>query len=104
VTTVADMAAARWMRRGDIALRIVAAVPVGYAVSSLWAMALARVLPMARSEASVTAALVALALCAVAAMYAFAARSGLRALIVLVLLSAVAGAIAYVSMVSGGRA
>lgn len=95
---------ARLLRRGDIALRVVAAVPVAYAVASLWAMALARVLPMSRSEATVAASLVALVLCAVAAMYAFAARTGLRALIVLVLLGAVAGGIAWVSIASGGRA
>lgn len=104
MTTVADMGAARWRRRVDIALRIVAAVPIGYGVSSLWAMALARILPMSRSEATVTATLVALALCAVTAMYAFAARSGLRALVALLVLGGIAGAIAWSSIASGGRA
>lgn len=92
-----------WKRRGDVALRIVAAVPLGYAVASLWAMALARLLPGSPSEASIAAALIALALCAVAAMYAFAARSGLRAFVVLLTLGAVAGAIAWGSIAAGGR-
>ena len=71
-------ARARWARRGDIALRVVASVPLAYATASLWAMALARLLPGDRAEATVTAALIALALCALAAMWAFAARSGWR--------------------------
>lgn len=102
--TTIDMHRARWLRRGDIALRILTAVPIGYAVASLWAMALARILPMARSEASLTGALVALALCAVVAMYAFAARSGLRAFAVVVALGALAGAITWISIGAGGRA
>ena len=92
-----------WRRRSDNALRIVAAVPVGYGVASLWAMALARILPMAPSEASVTGALVALALCAFAAMYAYGARSGWRALWVLLLLGGVAGGIAWLSITTSGR-
>lgn len=96
--------AARWRRRGDNALRFLAAVPVGYGVSSLWAMALARVLPMERSEATVTGALVALLLCALTAMYAYAARSGWRALLTLLLLGGVAAAIAWGSIATGGKA
>lgn len=57
-----------WLRRGDMALRIIAAVPLGYAVASLWAMALARLLPGDRAEATVAATLIAFSLCAVAAM------------------------------------
>ena len=98
------MPRARWMRRADITLRIIAAVPLGYATSSLWGMALARILPMERSEATVTASLIAIALCAVAAMYAFAARSGLRAFLVLVLLGALAGGITWLSIANTGRA
>jgi hypothetical protein len=40
---------ARWARRGDLTLRVIAAVPLGYGVASLWAMALARLLPGTRS-------------------------------------------------------
>ncbi len=92
-----------WRRRGDMVLRVIAAVPLGYAVGSLWAMALARLLPGDRAEATVAATLIAFALCAFAAMWAFAARSGWRALWTLVLLGAVAGAITWLSIQSGGR-
>ncbi len=96
-------ARARWARRGDIGLRIVAAVPLAYATASLWAMAIARLLPGDRAEASVTAALIALALCAVAAMWAFAARSGWRAIWTLGVAAAVAAAITWVSIDVTGR-
>lgn len=94
---------ARWARRGDIALRVVAAIPLGYAVASLWAMALARLLPGTRTGATGAATLIALALCAVHAMWAFAARSGWRATWTLLLAGAVAAAIAAGSILSGGR-
>jgi len=103
VITTATSQATRWRRRGDNALRFVAAVPVGYGASSLWAMALARILPMSRSEATVTATLVALLLCALAPMYAYAERSGWRALLVLMLLGGIAGAIAWSSITATGR-
>jgi hypothetical protein len=86
-----------------VSLRVVAAIPLGYAVASLWAMALARVLPGARSEATVTATLVAFVIAAAAAMYAFAARSGWRATWVLLVLGSVAGAIAWMSIAATGR-
>jgi ABC-type sugar transport system permease subunit len=93
-----------WQRRGDMALRVIAAVPLGYVVGSLWAMALARVLPGDRVQATVAATLVAFALCAFAAMWAFAARSGWRAVWTLCLTGGVAGAIAWLSIVEAGRA
>ena len=96
-------ARARWARRGDIALRVVASVPLAYATASLWAMALARLLPGDRAEATVTAALIALALCALAAMWAFAARSGWRAIWTLGLAAAVAAAITWKSIDATGR-
>ena len=92
-----------WRRRGDNALRFVAAVPLGYAVASAWAMALARLLPGDRSEATITATLMAFVICAAAAMYAYAARSGGRAMLVLALLGAAAGGIAWSSIAGGGR-
>ena len=96
-------ARARWARRGDIALRVVASVPLAYATASLWAMALARLLPGDRAEATVTAALIAIALCALAAMWAFAARSGWRAIWTLGLAAAVAAAITWISIDATGR-
>lgn len=79
-------------------LRIVAAVPLGYAVASLWAMALARLLPGDRAEATVAATLVAFALCAGNAMWAFAARSGWRAFWMLAVAGAIAGGLTWLSI------
>jgi len=92
-----------WRRSGDMALRVVAAVPLGYAVGSVWAMALARLLPLAAAEASVTGQLVAFAICAAAAMWAFAASSGWRATWTLLLIGGAAAAMAWTSMAGGGR-
>ncbi|WP_422057670.1 hypothetical protein [Sphingomonas sp.] len=61
-------------------LRIAVALPIGYGVATLWAMALSRTLPMTRAAATTTGMLVAFVICAVVAMWAFAARSGVRAL------------------------
>ena len=97
-------AQARWARRGDIALRVLAAVPFGYAASSLWAMALARLLPGTRSGTTVAAALIGLALCAVLAMWAFAARSGWRAVWTISVAGGVAAAITWLSITVTGRA
>lgn len=92
-----------WRRGGDMALRIVAAVPLGYATASLWAMALARLLPGDRAQATIAATLIAFALCAFAAMWAFAARSGWRAFWTLAVLGAAAGAVAWGSIQMTGR-
>lgn len=96
-------AAGRWRARGDMTLRILAAIPLGYAVASLWAMAIARLLPGNRAEASITGTLVAFVLCAVAAMWAFAARSGWRAFWTLAAAGGVAGAIVWASIAATGR-
>ncbi len=103
MTAGVDHARARWARRGDIGLRVVAAVPIAYATASLWAMALARMLPGDRAEASITASLIAVALCAIAAMWAFAARSGWRALWTLVVAAGIAAAITWLSIDATGR-
>lgn len=92
-----------WRRLGDNALRLIAAMPVGYAVASLWAMALARILPGDSAQATVAAALIALLLCALAAMWAYAARSGWRALWTLVVAGGIAGAITKGSIAIWGR-
>lgn len=96
-------AAGPWRQRGDMVLRVLAAIPLGYAVASLWAMALARLLPGDRAEATITAMLVAFILCAVAAMWSFAARSGWRAFWTLATAGTVAGAITWISTQLGGR-
>ncbi|WP_230769874.1 hypothetical protein [Sphingomonas sp. Leaf4] len=92
-----------WRRGIDNLLRIVAAMPVGYGVASLWAMALARILPGERSAATITATLIAFVLCAAAVMWAYAARSGWRALWTLCVLGGVAAAITWGSIAIGGR-
>ncbi|WP_157134623.1 hypothetical protein [Sphingomonas sp. PAMC 26605] len=94
----------RWRRRADAALRILVAMPGGYAVASLWAMALARILPGGPAAATITATLVAFALCAVTAMWAFAARSGWRAAWTTLLGGGIAAAIAFGSIALTGRA
>lgn len=96
-------AARAWRRRGDTALRVVAAIPGGYAVASLWAMALARVLPFGPAQATFAAMIVAFAICAITAMWAFAARSGWRALWTIVLAGIVATGITAVSIHAWGR-
>ena len=69
----------RWHRTGDVLLRILVALPIGYGVATLWAMALSVILPMPVSDAVTTGMLVAFVICAVIAMWAFAARSGIMA-------------------------
>jgi hypothetical protein len=92
-----------WRHRADTALRVVVAMPGGYAVASLWAMALARILPGGPAEATFTATLVAFALCAFTAMWAFAARSGWRAAWTTLLGGGIAAAIAFGSIALTGR-
>nr|WP_277925654.1 hypothetical protein [Sphingomonas sp. JXJ CY 53] len=82
---------------------MIAAMPVGYAVASLWAMALARILPGDPVQTTMAAALIALLLCALAAMWAYAARSGWRALWTLAVAGGVAGAITWGSVAIWGR-
>jgi ABC-type sugar transport system permease subunit len=93
----------RWQRTGDMVLRILAAIPIGYAVGSLWAMALARLLPGDRAQATIAATLMAFVICAVAAMWAFTARSGWRALWTLSLFGALAAGITWISITMTGR-
>ncbi len=103
MTSSGKAADARWRRHGDNALRLVAALPGGYAVASLWAMALARILPGGPASATVVATLIAFVVCAVAVMWAYAARSGWRAVWTLTIAGALAGAIAWGSILTGGR-
>lgn len=59
--------------------RTLAAIVGGYALAATCSMFLALALPMARSQAVLTGMLVAIALCACAALWAFATRTALRA-------------------------
>jgi hypothetical protein len=103
MSRIGTLEARAWRRRGDMVLRVVSALPLGYAVASLSAMALARLLPGPRSEATIVATLIAFVVCAFAAMWAFAARSGWRACWTLALAGGVAGAIAWTSITLTGR-
>ncbi len=103
MTTAGQARHILWRRATDNLLRIVAAMPVGYGVASLWAMALARILPGDRVAATVWASLIAFAICAGAVMWAYAARSGWRALWTLAVLGGIAAAIAQGSIAIGGR-
>ena len=103
MTAAAQVRHVLWRGVGDNALRLIAALPVGYAVASLWSMALARILPGDPAQATVAAALIGLLLCALAAMWAYAARSGWRALWTLVLAGGVAGAICWGSIAIWGQ-
>ena len=93
-----------WRKRGDIVLRILAALPLGYAVGTLWAIALSVILPMRPEEATTVGMLVAFAICAVSAMWAFAAKSGWRAMWVLAVAGGVAAALAWIATRAGGVA
>ena len=67
-------------RRGmAIVVRAAAAIGGGYALASLAAVALALVLPLGRMDAVLTGMMAGLVVHAAAAVWAFAARSALRA-------------------------
>lgn len=91
----------RRRRLGDLMLRIAVALPIGYGVATLWAMALSRTLPMTRAAATTTGMLVAFAICAVVAMWAFAARSGVRALAITAIFGGAAGLLLWLSFLGG---
>jgi len=59
--------------------RSLAAIVGGYALAATSAMFFAVALPIARSQAVLTGMLIAIVLCACAALWAFATRSALRA-------------------------
>ncbi len=65
--------------RAGIASRSVAAMAGGYALAATTSSFLALALPMDRAQAVLTGMLVAIAVCACAALWAFAARSALNA-------------------------
>lgn len=85
-------------------LRILAALPLGYAVATLWAIALSVILPMRPEQATTVGMLAAFAICAVAAMWSFAAKSGWKAVWVLAVAGGVAAALAWVMTRGGGVA
>jgi hypothetical protein len=68
-----------WAYRGGVLVRAIAAIGGGYAVSALWAAAIATWLPATKVEAALTATLIALIVYPCAIMWCFAARSAVRA-------------------------
>lgn len=99
-----NQAASPWRKAGDQALRLITAMPLGYAVATLWAMALSRILPLRPDEAAGVGMLVAFVICAIVAMWAYAATSGWRAMRLVLALGVVAGAIVWIAIATGGRA
>ncbi|EQA99417.1 hypothetical protein V475_15195 [Sphingobium baderi LL03] len=83
--------------------RIVTAIPLGYAATSLMVMALARLLPGDRAQATVLATLLSFALYAALIVYVFAASSARKAFCVTLALGALGGGIAWLSIAMGGR-
>lgn len=84
-----------YSRAITLASRVAAALIGGYALAYFGAGALARLLPLANSEAVVVASLLGLLLYALAIMGVFAARSAGRAWGVLVMLVLPCAAIMY---------
>lgn len=67
----------------------------GYAVAACWAAALARLLPGAKADATLVATMAAFVVYALAAIWAYAARSTLRAAVGLLAAGALAALIAW---------
>ena len=76
---MARTAPVTWRYRAAIASRTIAALIGCYGASTAIAMALARVLPMSRSEAATTATMVATLVLPALVMMVFAVRSAWRA-------------------------
>lgn len=89
--------------RLSVWVRVLTAFPLGYGATSLLVMALARLLPGDRAQATVTAALLSFAVYAGLVVAVFAARSARRAFLTTVAIGAVAGSIAWASIAMGGR-
>ncbi len=69
-----------WRYRTAVAARALAAIFGGYAVSALWAAALAVMLPAVRVEAALTATMLALVIYPCAVMWCFATHTVARAI------------------------
>jgi hypothetical protein len=82
-----------WHYRAGVAIRALAAILGGYALSAAWAAALALVLPAVRVEAALAATMTALAVYPCAAMWCFGARTALRAVAGLLVAGALPAAI-----------
>ncbi|HEX8602876.1 MAG TPA: iron transporter [Pseudoduganella sp.] len=86
-----------WRYRAGVAVRALAAIPGGYAVSAAWAAALGVILPAVRVEAAVTATMLALVIYPCAAMWCFGARTAPRAIAGMLAAGALPAAIVLLS-------
>lgn len=86
-----------------IAARVVAAVPLNYAVTSALTMLVARLLPGDAAQASIGATTLSFAIFAGLAMTAFAVRSVAKLWLGLVATGLVAGAADWALIAVGGR-
>ncbi|GGX88594.1 iron transporter [Massilia dura] len=86
-----------WRYRAGVAVRALAAIAGGYALSAAWAAALALTLPAVRVEAALTATMLALAIYPCAAMWCFGARTAPRAVAGLLIAGALPAAILLLS-------
>lgn len=84
-----------WRYRANVAARVVAGTIGAYAVAALFAMALARILPMDRAQAVVPATLLAFLIVPVVTIWAFLARGPWRAWAGVIALGAFFAAIAW---------
>ncbi|WP_338770268.1 iron transporter [Massilia sp. METH4] len=82
-----------WRYRTGVAVRALAAILGGYALSAAWAAALALMLPAVRVEAALTGTMMALAIYPCAAMWCFGARTALRAIVGLLIAGALPAAV-----------
>jgi hypothetical protein len=96
-------AGSAWRARLDVAARAVAAVPGGYAVTSLAVALLARHLPLSPSEAVTAATLASFAIYAVVILLAFSARRTATVWLWMSGAAAVLGAALWLSIHLGGR-
>ena len=97
------MQADRGGGRLAVTVRIIAAVPVNYVLTSTVTALLARHLPMATAEASIAATLMSYAVFAVIAMVAVAATSSLRLWLWMGGATLTLGSLLWLSIRIGGR-
>ncbi|TCM15691.1 hypothetical protein EDF56_10919 [Novosphingobium sp. PhB165] len=93
--------------KGNLAARLLAAVPANYALSSLAAACVARALAhglaVSAPEASMAATLLSFAIFAVLALAAFGMRSVVRLWLWMLVSGAVMGGYLWFSLTTGGR-
>ncbi|RIA36610.1 hypothetical protein DFR49_3893 [Hephaestia caeni] len=93
----------RRVSRWGVAVRVLAAIPANYLLTSLATACLARVLAMPPAEASVAATLFSFALFAMLALTAFAMRSIVRLWLWMIGAGIVLGGGLWLSLATGGR-